>query len=134
MTNIEYLNPPMLHKPVDNMYAHVCRAEGAVQYRIGGQVAVDAAGKNVAVGDMRGQIEACYRLTTGVLDSLGLSWPNVTHLLTFTTDMDEYLKQEQLVARKYFGDTPPPSTLVAVPRLVDREWLVEVQTDAASDR
>jgi enamine deaminase RidA (YjgF/YER057c/UK114 family) len=47
--------------------------------------------------------------------------------------MDEYLEQEQAIAREYFGDAPPASTLVEVSRLVKPEWLVEVQVDAVAD-
>jgi 2-iminobutanoate/2-iminopropanoate deaminase len=130
---ISFVNPSELHEPVDDMYTHVVRAEGRVHYRIGGQVAVDANGRNVAVGDMAGQIEACYEYVTRALESVGLSWANVTHLYTFTTDMDQYMRHERDIARPYFGEHPPASTLVEVSGLVDREWLVEVQADAVAD-
>jgi enamine deaminase RidA (YjgF/YER057c/UK114 family) len=44
--------------------------------------------------------------------------------------MDAYLAAEREIAPAYLGDRPPASTLVEVSRLVDREWLVEVQVDA----
>lgn len=115
------------------MYTHVVVAEGRVAYRIGGQVAVDAEGRNMAVGDMAGQIRACYELITLILASVGLDWSNVVHLYTFTIDMDEYMRHERVIARPYFGERPPASTLVEVSRLVDKEWLVEVQVDALGD-
>jgi enamine deaminase RidA (YjgF/YER057c/UK114 family) len=131
--NLSHLNPPTLHRPVDDMYTHIVRSESLVHYRIGGQVAVDVEGHNVAVGDMAGQIRACYELVSRALDAAGLTWVNVTHLYTFTTDMDEYLRHEREIARPYFGPHPPASTLVAVSRLVEPEWLVEVQADAVAD-
>lgn len=130
---LTHLNPPGLHQPVDDMYTHVVRAEGWVHYRIGGQVAVDANGQNLAVGDMAGQLRACYEFLTLALDAAGLTWANVTHLYTFTTAMDAYMACEKDIARPYFGEHPPASTLVEVSRLVDPEWLVEVQADAVAD-
>jgi enamine deaminase RidA (YjgF/YER057c/UK114 family) len=37
------------------------------------------------------------------------------------------------IARAYFGNRPPASTLLEVSRLVKLEWLVEVQVDAVAD-
>jgi enamine deaminase RidA (YjgF/YER057c/UK114 family) len=54
----------------------------------------------------------------------------VIHIYTFTTDMDSYLAAERDIAPAYLGDHPPASTLIEVSRLVDRDWLVEVQVDA----
>jgi len=54
----------------------------------------------------------------------------VIHIYTFTTDMDAYLVAEREIASSYLGDSPPASTLVQVSRLVEADWLVEVQVDA----
>jgi enamine deaminase RidA (YjgF/YER057c/UK114 family) len=131
---VEKVNPPGLHRPVDNLYAHVVRAQGPVHYRIGGQVAVDADGRNIHVGDMAAQLRSCYEQVTLALESVGLSWQDVVHIYTFTTAMDDYLKAEPPIAKSFFGETPPASTLVEVSRLVERDWLVEVQVDAVADR
>ena len=130
---VERINPGTLHVPMDNMYAHVVKAIGHTSYRISGQVAVDADGADVAVGDMAGQIRCCYEMVTRALEAVGLGWADVVHIYTFTTDMDAYMEHEQEIARDYFGDAPPASTLVEVSRLVKREWLVEVQVDAIAD-
>jgi enamine deaminase RidA (YjgF/YER057c/UK114 family) len=129
---ITKLNPDGLHRPVDNLYTHVVSAEAATLHRIGGMVAVDAEGRNMAVGDMAGQIKAVYEQVTLALAAAGLSWANVVHLYTFTTDMDSYLEAEREIAPAYLGERPPASTLVEVSRLVDKDWLVEVQADAVS--
>jgi enamine deaminase RidA (YjgF/YER057c/UK114 family) len=131
---VEKLNPAGLHVPVDNLYAHVVRAAGSVHYRIGGQVPVAPDGSNLHRGDMAAQIRECYEQVTTALTSVGLSWQDVTHIYTFTTDMDEYLRWEPPIAKSFFGEAPPASTLVEVSRLVERDWLVEVQVDAVSDR
>lgn len=131
-TEIVKLNPPDLHVPVDNLYTHVVSARGGTVHRIGGQVPVSAAGENLAVGDMAGQIREVYRQITIALAAAGCDWSHVVHLYTFTTDMDAYLEAERQIAPAFLGPLPPASTLVQVSRLVDPEWLVEVQVDAVS--
>lgn len=130
---IEKLNPTGLHKPTDNLYAHIVRATGNVFYRIGGQVALDPDGNNIFVGDMAAQIRSCYEQATLALETVGLTWEDVIHIFTFTTDMAEYMKYERDIAKEFFGENPPASTLVEVTQLVEPEWLVEVQVDAIAD-
>ena len=123
-------NPPELHVPVDNLYTHVVSARAGWVHRIGGQVPVDRAGGNVAPGDMAAQIREVYRQVTIALAAAGCTWAEVIHIYTFTTDMDSYLAAERGIAPAYLGEHPPASTLVEVSRLVERDWLVEVQVDA----
>jgi enamine deaminase RidA (YjgF/YER057c/UK114 family) len=133
MTEIIRTNPPRLHVPVDNLYSHAVTVTGGTRlHRIGGQVAVDRAGANLAPGDMAGQIREVYDQVTTALGAVGCGWENVIHIYTFTTDMDAYLAAEREIAPAYLGSEPPASTLVEVSRLVDRAWLVEVQVDAVS--
>jgi 3-hydroxyisobutyrate dehydrogenase len=125
-------NPPALHAPVDNLYTHVVSAKVNSLHRIGGQVPVDRSGKNLYIGDMAGQIREVYEQVTTALAAVGCDWSNVVHIYTFTTDMDTYLAAEREIAPAYLGAEPPASTLVEVSRLVERDWLVEVQVDAIS--
>jgi 2-iminobutanoate/2-iminopropanoate deaminase len=128
--SIEKINPKELHKPIDNLYAHIVRYSSPVHYRIGGQVALDKNGRNILVGDMAGQIRSCYEQVTLALAAVGLTWKNVVHIYSFTTDMQEYMKHEKSIVKDIFNDDPPASTLVQVSQLVDPAWLVEVQVDA----
>ncbi len=131
---VEKLNPSGLHKPTDNLYSHIVRAAGNVFYRIGGQVALDPDGVNIFVGDMAAQIRSCYEQVTLALETVGLTWNDVVHIFTFTTDMAEYIKYERDIAKEFFRENPPASTLVEVTQLVEPEWLVEVQVDAIADK
>lgn len=125
-------NPPRLHVPVDNLYSHVTSVRGGTLHRIGGEVSVDAAGKNIHVGDMAGQIRWVYEQITVALESVGATWRDVVHIYTFTTDMDSYIEAERGIAPSFLGSEPPASTLIEVSRLVERDWLVEVQVDAVT--
>ena len=130
---VEKINPDAMHVPDQNLYTHIVRATGNVTYRIGGQVAFDRAGENVYIGDMAGQLRFCYEQVTIALKAVGLTWKDVVHLYTFTTDMDAYMNAEPPIAKSFFGEDPPASTLVEVSRLVEKDWLVEVQADAIAD-
>ena len=130
---IDLINPDTLHQPIDNLYTHVVRAQGRYLYRIGGQVAIGLLCENLGKGDMQEQLKVVYEMATRALQAVNLTWANVIHIYTFTTDMDEYMKYEKPIAEAAFGEKPPASTLVEVSRLVDPEWLVEIQLDAISD-
>ena len=127
---IEKINPQKLHKPTDNLYAHIVRYSTNVHDRIGGQVAIDEQAKNILIGDMAGQIRYCYEQVTTALEAVGLTWKNVVHIYTFTTYMKEYMKHEYSIVKDIFNNDPPASTLVQVSQLVDPAWLVEIQADA----
>jgi 2-iminobutanoate/2-iminopropanoate deaminase len=130
---IDLINPDTLHKPIDNLYTHVVRAQGRYVYRIGGQVAIGLECENLGKGDMQEQLKVVYEMATRALAAVNLTWANVIHITTYTTDMDEYMKYEKPIAKAAFGEQPPASTLVEVRRLVDPEWLVEIQVDAIGD-
>jgi 2-iminobutanoate/2-iminopropanoate deaminase len=130
---IDLINPDTLHKPIDNLYTHVVRAQGRYVYRIGGQVAIGLECENLGKGDMQEQLKVVYEMATRALAAVDLTWANVIHITTYTTDMDEYMKYEKPIAKAAFGEKPPASTLVEVRRLVDPEWLVEIQVDAIGD-
>jgi enamine deaminase RidA (YjgF/YER057c/UK114 family) len=125
-------NPAELHVPVDNLYSHVTSVRGGTVHRVGGQVAVDRVGKNVHQHDMAGQIRWVYGQVTTALEAVGATWRDVVHIYTFTTDMDRYIEAEREIAPAFLGDRPPASTLIEVSRLVERDWLVEVQVDAVT--
>lgn len=131
-SSVVMTNPDQLHVPVDNLYSHVTSVVGGRLHRVGGQVSVDRDGTNVHVGDMAGQIRWVYDQVTIALDAVQSTWRDVVHIYTFTTDMDSYLAAEREITPAYLGDRPPASTLIEVSRLVERDWLVEVQVDAVT--
>jgi enamine deaminase RidA (YjgF/YER057c/UK114 family) len=131
-TDVVTTNPDELHVPVDNLYSHVTSVVGGTLHRVGGQVSVDRLGRNIHVGDMSAQIRWVYDEVSIALAAVGATWRNVVHIYTFTTDMDAYVDAEREITPAYLGEHPPASTLIEVRRLVERDWLVEVQVDAVT--
>ncbi len=130
---IDRINPDTLHEPFDNLYAQIVRSEAKYTYRISGQVSIGVKRENLGIGDMQEQLRVVYDMVTRALQAVHLTWDNVIHIYTFTTNMDEYMKYEKPIAKAAFGERAPASTLVEVTRLVDPDWLVEVQVDAVGD-
>jgi 2-iminobutanoate/2-iminopropanoate deaminase len=131
--HIDMINPKTLHEPFDNLYAQIVRAEARYLYRISGQVSIGLQRENIGKGDMKQQLTVVYDMVTHALKAVNLTWANVIHIYTFTTNMEEYMKYEKPIAKAAFGERPPASTLVEVSKLVDPDWLVEVQVDAVGD-
>lgn len=129
---VERINPPTLLPPAENAYAHITRSTGSVSYRISGQVAVDVDGSDLCVDDIEGQTRACYESIGRALSHIKLGWSDVTHLLTFTTDIAAYSQIEAKVIAELFGEHPPAATVVQVTQLFSPTWLIEIQADAVS--
>ncbi|WP_269585573.1 RidA family protein [Roseibium sp. Sym1] len=97
-----------------------------------GQTAVDSEGNPRHPGDMRGQIALALDNLEAVLGAADMSLGDVTSLRIFTTDVDEALKNFDLMGAR-FGpvDAAPPMTLLGVSRLALPPLLFEIEATAA---
>ena len=113
-------------------YTHVVAARGAETLYIAGQVAMDAAGKTVGVGDLAAQTEQVMQNLQTALHAAGATLRDVVKISTFVVG---YAPQQRAIiaaARaKYLPEgTPPASTLVGVAALAAPEWLIEIEAVA----
>lgn len=90
-----------------------------------GITARDAEGKVVGAGDMRAQIEQCFKNVGDVLRAAGADYRDVVKWTMYTTDIREFSRHAD-VWRRYFVDRPA-STLVEVRALVMPEMMVEIE-------
>ena len=111
-------------------YSHAMQAAGLIF--VSGQVALDADGAVVGVGDMGEQARQTFRNLGAVLTAAGASFADVVKLTIFVRDIDAIAAIR--TARDEFVDTanPPASTLVEVSRLVLPDLLVEVEAVAVA--
>lgn len=93
-----------------------------------GITARDPEGKVVGVGDMRAQIEQCFRNVGDVLRAAGADYGDVLKWTMYTTDIVAF-GQHGETWRRYFVNKPA-STLIEVSRLVVPEMLVEIEAVA----
>lgn len=108
--------------------------EGATRHVIcAGQTAVDAEGNPQHRGDMRAQISLALDNLEAVLTKADLDLRNVTRLGVFSTNVDEALKNFDLLGMR-FGPlkSAPPMTLLGVTRLAIPELLFEIEASAAA--
>lgn len=98
-----------------------------------GQTAVDPEGNPQHAGDMRGQIGLALDNLEAVLAKADMSLINVIRLMIYTTDVDEALKNFDLLGMR-FGpiQCAPPMTLLGVTRLAIPSLLFEIEATAAA--
>jgi reactive intermediate/imine deaminase len=96
---------------------------------ISGQVAQDAAGNVVGVGDARAQTRQVLENIKVVLDHAGGTFGDVVAVNVFVRDMAD-LSAIHEVRREYFSPPYPASTLVQVEGLTNADYLVEINAIA----
>ena len=96
-----------------------------------GQTAVDAQGQPQHPSDMRAQIGLALDNLTAILESAGMNLSHVTRLGVFATDVDEALKNFDLLGMR-FGvvQNTPAMTLVGVTRLAIPGLMFEIEATA----
>ena len=108
--------------------------EGAMRHVIcAGQTAVDGEGNPQHPDDMRAQINLALDNLEAVLEKADMDLSNVTHLGVYATDVDEALKNFDLMGMR-FGplENAPPMTLLGVTRLAIPGLLFEIEATAAA--
>lgn len=98
-----------------------------------GQTAVDGEGNPQHLGDMRGQIGLALDNLEAVLAGADMDLSNIIRLGVFATDVDEALKNFDLLGMR-FGPVQcaPPMTLLGVTRLAIPGLLFEIEATAAA--
>jgi enamine deaminase RidA (YjgF/YER057c/UK114 family) len=99
---------------------------------VSGQVAFDAHGSVVGIGDVGEQARQAFRNLGAVLEAAGASFADVVKLTYFVRDVGAVGAIR--AARDEFVDraNPPASTLVEVSRLFVPELLIEIEAVAVA--
>ena len=102
------------------------------QLTCAGQTSVDENGAPQHLGDMRGQIGLALDNLEAVLAGAQMDLSNVTRLGVYATDVDEALKNFDLMGMR-FGpfQSAPPMTLLGVTRLALPGLMFEIEATAA---
>ncbi|THH35829.1 RidA family protein [Aliishimia ponticola] len=106
--------------------------EGATrQVTCSGQTAVDDNGASQHPGDMRAQIALALDNLEAVLEGAGMTLANVTRLGVYTTDIEEALRNFDLMGMR-FGphQVKPPMTLLGVTQLALPDLMFEIDATA----
>jgi enamine deaminase RidA (YjgF/YER057c/UK114 family) len=130
-SGVTYINPPSA-PPVQGMYSHVARA-GDLAF-IAGQVAIDAKGNPVGVGDFAAQVPQVFENIGKILKDLGTDFESVVQFTTFLTKADSiptwFSVRSAIFPKLFPGGKYPPNTLLVIDRLVKPEFMLEVEAIA----
>ncbi|MEV4169753.1 RidA family protein [Nonomuraea sp. NPDC049709] len=124
--------------PQIDVYRQVSIASGSKLVFVAGQVAWDAGGVTIGVGDLAAQVEQCYLNIGTALAGAGGSFDDVAkltvHVVDWTPDKMPQLLAGISRAAERLGVTPvPPATLIGVAALDVPEHLVEIEATAVID-
>ena len=102
--------------------------------RIGDRIAVSgtapiaADGTTAHPGDMYGQTLRCLEIIQDAIEKAGGRLEDVIRTRVYLTDADRW--QDTASAHgKVFGDIRPACTFVEISRLIDPDWLVEIEAE-----
>ena len=126
MADIRIYNVDSLGKPL-GQYSHVTRVKASEQLFIAGMLSPGESFDAQCSG-VFAQIEAALR-------SAGAGWGNVVQFTTYLVHSQDIPKFMQWRLREFPRMFPdgryPPNTLLIIDRLVQEQFVVEVQTVAA---
>jgi enamine deaminase RidA (YjgF/YER057c/UK114 family) len=134
MVAIQMSNPEGLHRPL-GPYCQVSRVRASEFVFVAGQTAVDKDGKVVGVGDLEAQCQQVYSNIEVALRSAGAGWTNVVHFTNYLVsreDQPRFVKYRLGVFPHMFPNGAyPPNTILFIDKLLNKDFLVEVQAIAA---
>jgi len=103
------------------------------QVTIAGQTSVDATGAPQHPGDMRSQVALALDNLEAVLSACDMTLADVTRLGIYTTDVDETMKNFDLLGMRFGAvSAAPPMTLLGVSRLAIPPLMFEIEATAAT--
>ena len=119
-------NVDALGKPL-GQYSHVARVKAAETLYIAGMLAAGA--------DFEAQCTGVFAQIEKALESAGAGWGNVAQFTTYlvhSQDIPRFMQWRlREFPRMFPGGAYPPNTLLIVDRLVQEQFLIEVQAIAA---
>jgi len=126
VAEIRIVNPESLGKPL-GQYSHIARVKAGEFLFIAGML---------APGDgFEAQCAGVFAQIEKALKSAGAGWGNVAQFTTYlvhSQDIPRFMQYRLREFPRMFADGAyPPNTLLIVERLVQEQFLVEVQTIAA---
>ncbi|MCW6509018.1 RidA family protein [Lichenifustis flavocetrariae] len=122
------LNPPSIHPPFAR-YAHGIEIPaGARLVLCSGQLGISKEG-DIPAG-VEDQAALCFTAIAAILAEAGMGLGDVVRINAFVTGR-EHLKGYMGVRDRFFGETPPASTLMIVSGFARPEFVVEIEALAA---
>ena len=124
------INPSKWQDALGFVQGHEVTGAQRVLY-CAGQVSVDAEGKTLHVGDMRGQLNRVIDNLEEVLTAAGFGIPDIVRLNIYTTDIEGFAANRNLIMERLVRKgSRHASTLIGVARLARPDLLIEIEATA----
>jgi enamine deaminase RidA (YjgF/YER057c/UK114 family) len=92
---------------------------------------MDSNGRIIGKGDLEAQMTAAYAEIGQALKAESLSYRNIVHMTTYLVreqDIPEYYRVRAIAYKELYPEGKyPPTVLVVVSKLVDPDFLIEIQ-------
>ena len=99
---------------------------------VSGQVARNAQGELVGLGDIKAQTRQTLENVRSVLEAAGATMDDVVKVTVFVTNVAEHFSQIHEVRAEFFKKDYPASTLVEVRSLANKDLLIEIEAVAVT--
>lgn len=99
---------------------------------VSGQVARNAQGELVGLGDIKAQTRQTLENVRSVLEAAGATMDDVVKVTVFVTNVAEHFSQIHEVRAEFFKKDYPASTLVEVRSLANKDLLIEIEAIAVT--
>lgn len=126
-----FINPATLAAPTG--YTHIVETRGQRTIYISGQVPVNAAGHLVGAGDMSAQAEQVFLNLQAALTAVDATFADVVKMTYYLVDIAQMPAVREVRSRYLDSARLPASTAVEVRRLVNPEFLLEIEAIAVLD-
>jgi 2-iminobutanoate/2-iminopropanoate deaminase len=123
-------NPAGVAAPLKGYYSNSVRVESGPLLFIAGQIATDAAGKIVGVGDLRAQARQVLENIRTILRTNNADMDDILNVTVYVTDMRAF-EDIADIRLEYFPNNGPASVIVEISRLALPELLIEISAVAA---
>ena len=121
-------NAPGVVEPFGIFSSAAWQPQGRVLH-ISGHVSQSPDGATVGKGDMAVQTRQVLENIQAVLASVGGAMADIAKVTVFVTDVTD-IAEIHNVRSEFFEKPYPASTLVQVARLIDPDWLIEIEAVA----
>ena len=127
--NLESLGAPL------GQYSHIARVRAKEHLFIAGMLSADRDGKTVGIGDFDKQTDQVFTNLRAALQSADADFTDVVQFTTYLVHshyIPKFMDWRLCEFPKMFpSGVYPPNTLLIIDRLVNEEFMIEVQAIAA---
>ncbi|REE67339.1 reactive intermediate/imine deaminase [Paenibacillus taihuensis] len=119
--------------PPANGYTHVVEVRNGRTIYVSGQIAINQNGEVVGLGDLAAQTRQVFENIKVALEASNVSFDDVVKLTFFLTDISQIQVVRDIRDMYINTKNPPASSAVEVSKLVNDQFLIEIEAIAVGE-